>query len=84
MEDRRTSIFGLNIALAILSILAITSRLSTRAFIVKNVGAEDGWCSFCNVASKWRSNNNTVLIAIAFLFGLTLSTLYMLCESFQL
>ncbi|KAH6977609.1 hypothetical protein EDB80DRAFT_826136 [Ilyonectria destructans] len=60
MEDRRTSIFGLNIALVILSILAITSRLSTRAFIVKNVGAED------------------VLIAIAFLFGLTLSTLYML------
>ncbi|KAH7116385.1 hypothetical protein EDB81DRAFT_892544 [Dactylonectria macrodidyma] len=60
MEDRRTSILGLNVALIILSILAITSRLSTRAIIVKNFGADD------------------VLIAIAFLFSLALSTLYML------
>ncbi|KAH7146086.1 hypothetical protein EDB81DRAFT_947156 [Dactylonectria macrodidyma] len=44
----------------ILSILAITARLSTRAFIVKKIGADD------------------VLISIAFLFGLALSTLYML------
>ncbi|KAH7124487.1 hypothetical protein EDB81DRAFT_911243 [Dactylonectria macrodidyma] len=78
MDDLRPSILGLNIALMILSILAITARLSTRAFIVKKIGADDGWCSSCNVAYKWLSDNNTVLISIAFLFGLALSTLYML------
>ncbi|KAM5357339.1 hypothetical protein ACJZ2D_016362 [Fusarium nematophilum] len=78
MEDLRSSIIGLNIALMLLSILTITTRLSTRAFVVKKVGADDGWCSSCNIASKWRIENHTVLIAIALLFGLALSTLYIL------
>jgi hypothetical protein len=82
MEDRRPMILGLNIALMLLSILAIAARLSTRAFIVKKIGPDDGWCSSCTIASKWRIDNYTVLIAIAFLFGLALSTLYMLCRSF--
>ncbi|KAH7166602.1 hypothetical protein EDB81DRAFT_755226 [Dactylonectria macrodidyma] len=60
MEDLRPSIIGINIALMLLSILAMTARFSTRALIVKNFGTDD------------------VLIAIAFLFGLALSTLYML------
>ncbi|KAM5357089.1 hypothetical protein ACJZ2D_016625 [Fusarium nematophilum] len=64
MEDLRPSILGLNIALSLLSILAISMRLSTRAFVVKKIGADD------------------VLIAIAFLFGLALSTLYMLATRY--
>lgn len=37
MEDRRTTILGLNIVLMLLSILAIAARLSTRAFVVKKI-----------------------------------------------
>ncbi|KNB04548.1 hypothetical protein FOXG_07215 [Fusarium oxysporum f. sp. lycopersici 4287] len=62
----------------LLSILAIAARLSTRAFVVKKIGPDDGWRSSCTIAFKWRIDNHTVLIAIAFLFGLALSTLYML------
>lgn len=53
MEDLRTSIIALNIALMLLSILAMTARFSTRALIVKNFGTDDGWCCSCNGASKW-------------------------------
>ncbi|PVH93948.1 hypothetical protein DM02DRAFT_207545 [Periconia macrospinosa] len=42
MDDKRGQIVRLNIAFMTVSVIAISTRLLTRVFLVKRVGADDG------------------------------------------
>jgi hypothetical protein len=81
MQDRRPLIIGLNSVLMVLSSITIFARLLTRGFLLKHVGPDDGKCPMQNRLQHRVIMNSTVLISIALILALTLSSLYMLCGS---
>lgn len=82
MQDKRPLIIGLNSVLMALSTIAIATRLCIRCFLIKSVGSDDGMCSIQNRPQHKVLMNYTVLIVIALILTLALSSLYMLCKSF--
>ena len=79
MEDRRPLIIGLTIAFTAISVISVTTRLLTRAFLVKRTGADDSQ-SFQRIFQRDEADGVLVLIAVSLVLAIGYSSVVALCE----